>query len=70
MTAKEIIKELEEHCNEKLKCSRRLRFQIEQSFQRIINDNDKMKGRIINVLEGMETYDPKVYKTILLPKNK
>jgi len=63
MKATELIKSLEDHCNEELNCSTRLRFQITQSIQHMIDEHESLKERVSSVLNGANTYDPKVYAT-------
>jgi len=64
MDGMDILKGLENHCGEKLNCSRRLRFQIEQTLQRLIDEKDTMTKSISNVLNGFETFNPKTQKAI------
>ena len=64
MTGLEILKNIEDHCNEELGCSHRLRFQIAQSIQRLLDKNAEMKTNITNVLNGFSTFDPKTQKAI------
>lgn len=61
--ATEILKELEKHCDEKLQCSGRLRFQIESTMQRIIDEHEGLKVRMSRVIDGESTFDPKKYET-------
>lgn len=64
----EVLKALEEHCQEELTCSKRLRFQIEQSLQRLIDKEMSLRFRIGAVLDGHNTFDPKNEKAISRPR--
>ena len=68
MKANEFLKELESHCNEELKCSFRLKFQITCTIDRLINENQLLRSNIKNVLSGFSTYDPKHKKAINLKR--
>lgn len=69
-TGKEVLQELEEHCQEKLNCSHRLRFQLESTIQRQIDEQNGLITRISNVLNGFSTYDSKQYTTRVRPDRK
>ncbi len=49
---KEILKELEQHCNEELNCSTRLRFQITETMQRMIKEHEALKCNISSLVTG------------------
>lgn len=70
MKGSEILKSLESHCNEKLECSHRLKYQIEQTLNRLVQDHNAFVSRIDCVLKGFEVYDPTVKRAIHLSKNK
>ncbi len=66
----DIIKNIEKHCGENLQCTRRLRFHLEQTVQRFIDERDVMKSNISNVLNGHLTYNPKTSRTTSIPNKK
>lgn len=68
MTGSEKLKELEKHCGENLTCSKRLRFQIESTIDRMLNEKVIMAANIKNVLDGFQTFDPQTQKAIYRSK--
>lgn len=64
MKAAEIIRKIEKHCNEDLKCSRRFRYQLEQALQTEIDKNEELKRSMSNVLKGYLTFNPATHKAI------
>jgi hypothetical protein len=68
MTGKQVLENLEKHCEEKIQCSFRLRFQITETLNRMIKDHKSMKTKIECVMKGFNVYDPTEQKAILLSK--
>jgi hypothetical protein len=68
MKGSEILEHLEKHCNEKIQCSQRLRFQITQTLNRIVEDRNTLISKIDCVLKGFDVFDPSTQKVIHLSK--
>lgn len=64
LTGREALARLEAHTDEKLTCSKRLRFLIEQEIERHIKHKNGIELHILAVLKGHATYDPKTQKPI------
>ncbi len=69
MNGSEILSSIEEHCQEKLSCSKRMRFHITQAIQRLIDKESDLRSNISSVLDGKLTYDPKTQKPITKSKS-
>jgi len=68
-TGRDLIKHLEEHCGEELKCSTRLRFLITESISRLIKERDSIKSNVIQAVNGMSTYNANDYTLRTRNKN-
>lgn len=70
--AQSILEHLEEHCNEKLACSHRLRWQIIGAFQREIDKYNLLRSNIGSLIteEDNATYNSHTHTTRKRPDAK
>ena len=65
-TGYDIVRRIEAHCGEQL--SKRMRIQIASSLQDEINRHRALRSKVMAVLDGAGTYDPRRQKPIALSK--